>query len=112
MTLARVSREELWGKIQRGEAFVLVDALSPMSYAVSHLPGAIHIPPGSVDYRAPRAIPDLDAEVVVYCSSATCDSSVEVADRLIELGYRNVVHYAEGKDGWKEAGLPMEGGRV
>jgi rhodanese-related sulfurtransferase len=112
VTLARVTREELWEKIQRGDDFVLVDALSPMSYAVSHLPGAIHIPPGSVDYRAPRAIPDLGAEVVVYCSSATCDSSVEVANRLIELGYRNVVHYADGKDAWKEAGLPLEGGRV
>jgi rhodanese-related sulfurtransferase len=107
-----VSREQLWEKVQRGDLLVLVDALSPMSYAASHLPQAINIPPGSVDTRAPRTIPDRDTAIVVYCSSATCDSSLEVANRLLELGYRNVGRYAEGKDGWAEAGLPLEGGRV
>jgi rhodanese-related sulfurtransferase len=83
-----------------------------MSYAASHLPGAINISPGGVDELAPRRIPDRDTEVVVYCASSTCDSSVEVANRLIELGYRNVLHYLEGKSDWVEAGLPLEGGRV
>jgi rhodanese-related sulfurtransferase len=112
VTLLPVSRRHLWQKIESGERFVLVDALSPMSYAASHLPGAINMPPGREKELAPRRIPDLDTEVVVYCASSTCDSSVEVANRLIELGYRNVSHYAEGKGDWAEAGLPLEGGRV
>ena len=29
-----------------------------------------------------------------------------------ELGYRNVRHYPGGKDEWKDAGLPLEGGRA
>ena len=110
--LDQVDSGRLWEKIQRGDAFVLVDALSPMSYAASHLPGAISIPPPSVDDRAARAIPDFDTEVVVYCASPECDSSVDVANRLIELGYRNVAHFAGGKTAWVEAGLPLEGGRV
>jgi rhodanese-related sulfurtransferase len=112
VTLQQVSRERLWQKIEGGEAFVLVDALAPMSYAASHLPGAINMPPGREDELAPRRIPDLDTEVVVYCASSTCDSSVEVANRLIELGYRNVLHYVDGKTDWVDAGLPLEGGRV
>jgi len=112
VTLPHLTREQLRQKIESGEPFVLVDALSPMSYAASHLPGAISMPPGRVDELASRRIPDLGTEVVVYCASATCDSSVIVANRLIELGYRNVRHYAEGKDDWAEAGLPLEGGRV
>jgi rhodanese-related sulfurtransferase len=107
-----VSRESLWQLIQSGDDLVLVDALSPMSYAASHLPGAINLPPEWVDERAPRRIPDRSSDIVVYCSSSTCDSSVEVARRLIELGYRNVRHYVEGKRDWLEAGLPLEGGRV
>ena len=91
---------------------MLVDALSPISFAASHLPGAINIPPGSVDERAPRRIPDQESEIVVYCTSPTCDASVEVGQRLLELGYRNVRHYPGGKDEWKEAGLPLEGGRA
>jgi rhodanese-related sulfurtransferase len=111
-TLVQISRERLWQKIERGDTFVLVDALSPMSYAASHLPGAISMPPGRVDELAVRRIPDLDTEVVVYCSGSTCDSSVTVANRLIELGYRNVAHYAGGKGDWTGAGLPLEGGRA
>jgi rhodanese-related sulfurtransferase len=112
VTLQHLGRERLWQKIEGGEAFVLVDALAPMSYAASHLPGAVNMPPGREDELAPRRIPDLDTEVVVYCASSTCDSSVEVANRLIELGYRNVLHYVDGKTDWVDAGLPLEGGRV
>jgi rhodanese-related sulfurtransferase len=107
-----ISREELRQKVERGDDFVLIDALAPMSFARSHLPGAINLPPEWVDERGPRRIPALDTEVVVYCTSSTCDSSVIVAERLIELGYRNVRHYLEGKSDWVKAGLPLEGGGV
>lgn len=110
--LVEISRGSLWRKIERGDELVIVDVLSPISYGASHLPGAINIPPQSVDELAERRIPDRNAEVVVYCTSPTCDSSVEVATRLIELGYRNVRHYAGGKEEWRGAGLPLEGGRV
>jgi rhodanese-related sulfurtransferase len=111
-TPAEIDRESLREKVERGDDFVLVDALSPMSFAASHLPGAINLTPGWVDERARRRIPDLDTEIVVYCLGADCDSSVMVANRLIELGYRNIRHYAQGMNDWAEAGLPLEGGRV
>jgi rhodanese-related sulfurtransferase len=111
MTLATISRDELRRKIDDGEGFVLIDALAPMSFAHSHLPGAINLPPEWVDERGPGRIPDLQTEIVVYCSSPTCDSSIAVANRLVELGYRNVRHYLEGKSDWVQAGLPLVGGR-
>jgi rhodanese-related sulfurtransferase len=111
-TLVHVSRDRLWQMIESGDEFVLVDALSPTSYAASHLPGAINMPPESVEGRAPRRISDRDTEVIVYCADSGCDSSVTVANRLLEMGYRNVRHYAEGKRDWVQAGLPLEGGRV
>jgi rhodanese-related sulfurtransferase len=110
--LREISRESLWERIQSGAKLVLVDALSPISYAGAHLPGAINIPPKSVAALAGRRISDLDTEVVVYCANPSCDSSVEVAERLIVLGYRNVLHYSGGKEEWRDAGLPLEGGRV
>jgi rhodanese-related sulfurtransferase len=111
VALGRISREGLREKIEGEEDFVLIDALAPMSYAMSHLPGAINITPDWVDDRARRRIPDLDTEVVVYCADVACDSSLAVANRLIELGYRNVRHYAEGTRDWVKAGLPLAGGR-
>jgi rhodanese-related sulfurtransferase len=110
--LVEIDRESLRRKLERGDELVLVDALGPLSYAAAHLPGAINIPPERVDAVAPRRIPALDTEVVVYCANPSCESSVQVATRLVELGYGRVSHYAGGKEDWRAAGLPVEGSRV
>ena len=108
MTLVEIERDELRSRIERGDDFVLVDALAPLSYGAAHLPGAINIPPDRVDALAERRVPSRETPVVVYCAGSDCDSSVEVARRLLELGYRDVTHYAGGKRDWVEAGLPIE----
>ena len=59
-----------------------------------------------MDERAPRRVPDLDTEIVVYCIDVECESSVFVGERLRFLGYTNVRHYADGKADWMAAGLP------
>ena len=109
--LATIDRAELSRRVEAGDGVVLVDALAPMSFARGRLPGAINIQPGWVDERAPHKLPDLDAEIVVYCANPECTSSVEVGERLLELGYRHVRHYPGGKEDWVAAGLPLEGGR-
>ena len=106
--LAEIDRDELRARMERGDELVLVDALGPISYGAAHLPGAINIPPDRVDAVAARRIPNPDSLVVVYCAGPDCVSSVEVAERLLELGYRNVLHYAGGKRDWTDAGLPLE----
>jgi len=68
---ATISREELQQKIDRGDAFTLVETLSPMSYFNGHLPGAINLPPGEVIARAHEVLPDRTADIVLYCGSAT-----------------------------------------
>ena len=110
--LDEIGREELLQTLEGNGDFVLVDALGPISYGAAHLPGAINIPPERVDALAARRIPDLDTLVVVYCANPECESSVVVAQRLVELGYRNVLHYAGGKEDWRGAGLPLEGARI
>ncbi len=44
-----ISREELKTKMDRGEDFYLVEALSRQHYEMSHLPGAINLPYEFVD---------------------------------------------------------------
>jgi rhodanese-related sulfurtransferase len=112
MALPTIGREELWQKIEGGADFVLVDALSPISFAMAHLPGAINMTQQLMDDRARRRVPDQDTEIVVYCADVNCGDSTAVANRLVELGYRNVRHYAGGRRDWESAGLPLEGGRV
>lgn len=90
---------------------MLVEALPEPYYRKAHLPGAISIPAERVPELAPRLLPDLDAEIVVYCANLACPSSEVAARALVELGYRHVREYAEGKQDWIAAGLPTEQGR-
>jgi rhodanese-related sulfurtransferase len=104
-----ISTEELLERIERGAGIVLVDALAPMVYAHSHLPGAINIPPSDVrPERLARRIPDRDTEIVVYCANENCDDSIATGERLQALGYTNVRHYAGGKDEWRDRGFALE----
>lgn len=105
MSLPTITCDELRRKIESEEHFVLVDALPPMSFAHSHLPGAINMPPERVDAKR---IPDKDAQVVVYCANPECESSIDTARRLLALGFTNVCHYPGGKDEWRSLGLPLE----
>ena len=102
-----ISREELRRELEKP---VLIEALPAKYYNEGHLPGAINIPHDRVDALASELLPDKDAEIVVYCASATCKNSDIAAERLTALGYRNVRTYREGKTDWISAGLPVERG--
>lgn len=66
-----ISREELKSKMDRGEAFTLVETLQEVAYRHEHLPGAVNLPPDRVRERAANLLPDKSAEIIVYCSSPT-----------------------------------------
>ncbi|MDQ3746123.1 MAG: rhodanese-like domain-containing protein [Acidobacteriota bacterium] len=66
-----ISREELKEKMDRGEAFALVETLQEVAYQHKHLPGAINLPPDRIRELAPQLLPDKGAEIIVYCSSPT-----------------------------------------
>ena len=104
-----ITRDELRTAIEAGEV-VVVEALGPMYFEDAHLPGAINVPHTEVDRLAPSLLPDKDAAIVTYCSNTACPNSEVAARRLEALGYTDVRKYAEGKDDWREAGLPLESG--
>lgn len=66
-----ISREDLKDKIDQGDDFVLVETLSEEQYRHTHLPGAVNVPPKRVRKLAPPLLPDMQADIAVYCSSPT-----------------------------------------
>ncbi len=107
---AKITRDELKAKLDRGEDLTLVEALPLRYFLDQHLPGAINIPHDQIEALAHRLLPDKDAEIVVYCANAACQNSDIAARRLVDLGYRRVLEYDEGKRDWVDAGLPVERG--
>lgn len=105
-----LDRDTLYRKLQSPNAPILVEALPAKYWSDWHLPGAKHLPHDEIQALAPSVLPDRNAEVVVYCASATCQNSHIAARVLTQLGYTNVGVYAGGKKDWQEAGLPVERG--
>ncbi|MCA9075038.1 MAG: sulfurtransferase [Planctomycetaceae bacterium] len=93
-------------RLDAGEAFHLVDVREESEFANGHLPGAIHLGKGVIERDIEKAIPDVDATVVLYCGGGF--RSALAADALQKMGYANVISMDGGWSGWKNAGYPTE----
>jgi rhodanese-related sulfurtransferase len=65
-----ISRNELRNGLRSGR-LTLVDVLPEESYAMGHIPGAISLPFENLTDRARELLPDLHAQIVVYCAKFT-----------------------------------------
>ena len=88
-----------------GEKLVLVDVRTRDEYNAAHLPGAIHINRGLIEWIAPKKIQDTDAEIYVYCRTGA--RSAFVTQRLIEMEYTHVTNIYDAFKGWVVAGYPV-----
>src|SRR5438477_6678006 len=59
--------DQVKAKLDRGEKFMLVDVREESEYAKDHLPGAIHLGKGVIERDIEARVPDLKAEMVLYC---------------------------------------------
>ncbi len=102
-----ITRDELKASIDAGKVTV-VETLRTEHFEQGHLPGAIHIHFEDVAEQAATLLPDKGATIVTYCSNTACANCEGAANQLTAMGYTNVRKYAEGKQDWEEAGLPLE----
>ncbi|MBD0328839.1 MAG: molybdopterin-synthase adenylyltransferase MoeB [Thermoleophilia bacterium] len=85
---------------------VFVDVREHDEWAEGHIPGAVHVPRGSLESRIERLVPDRDRPVVVYCAGG--NRSVFAARTLEDLGYGRVASLAGGYTDWKRNGYPVQ----
>src|SRR6266511_2117344 len=88
------------------DGFVLIDVRERDEWDEGHLPGAIHIPRGSLESRIEQAVPDRMRPVLLYCAQG--NRSAFAVRTLEELGYENVNSLAEGVTEWKRNVYPTE----
>lgn len=88
-----------------GEHFTWIDARSTAEFEQDHVPGAIHLPLNDWEAGFDRLMGEWDPAVstIVYCGSAACGASEQVAERLrLELGMGEVVVLHGGWMAWTE----------
>ncbi len=100
--------DEIKSRLDRGDKFVLVDVREESEWQKDHLPGAIHMSKGVIERDIEHKVPDLDAEMVLYCGGGF--RSALAADNLQKMGYKNVISMDGGVRGWRDKGYPMTKG--
>jgi molybdopterin/thiamine biosynthesis adenylyltransferase/rhodanese-related sulfurtransferase len=85
---------------------VLIDVREKQETDGGMLPGARHVPRGFLELRIEEAVPDHNADVVLYCAGGT--RSLLAARTLLEMGYTRVRSLAGGFGAWKDGGFPVE----
>lgn len=100
-----------YAKSLLSKGVLFVDARPDRVYKKGTIPGAINIPDTKfVKDPAPymSMLPaDKNAQIVVFCGGYACVKSHIVAEKLYEMGYKNVLVYAGGEPEWKENGQPI-----
>ena len=108
-SIAMVSPSAAMEEIQRRETIVL-DAMPANFYEQRHIGGAVNIPLGLFDivYLMTFAEEDKEKKIVVYGGTISKPYDLELANKLLLRGYKNVRILEGGLAAWEGSGYPVE----
>jgi rhodanese-related sulfurtransferase len=100
-----VSAEDVKAAIDKKEKAVFLDVRDPNEFAAGHLPGAINVSRGTLEFNIWGKIPDQNAKIYVYCKTA--GRSALATKTLNDLGYKNAVLMDAQFEDWIKKGYPV-----
>jgi sulfur-carrier protein adenylyltransferase/sulfurtransferase len=89
-------------ELRRRPKAVVLDVREPDEYEQGAIPGAVHIPRGTLESSVENRIADKAAPVIIHCASGV--RSVFAAKTLSDMGYQDVVSVSGGFNKWKDEG--------
>jgi rhodanese-related sulfurtransferase len=101
-----VSAADVKAVIDKKENAIFLDVRDPNEYAAGHLPGAINVSRGTLEWGIWGKVSDQNAKIYVYCKTA--GRSTLATKTLNELGYKNAVLMDAQFEDWIKAGYPVE----
>jgi len=89
------------------DADLLIDVREADEYSAAHIPGAINIPRGLLEFKLSNdaQLAERTLKLVLYCKNS--GRSALAADALREMGYRNVLSLDGGIEAWQAAGREL-----
>ena len=94
----RISMDEAAAMMEQESGYIILDVRTPEEFAEKHIPNAINIPNENIGTDEISELPDKDQLIMVYCRSGR--RSKEAAEKLVALGYTNIVEFG-GIIDWK-----------
>lgn len=103
--IKKVTPADVKAAIDKQEKAVILDVRDPEEYKAGHIPGAINVTRGKLEFTVWDKIPDRDAKIYAYCSLAL--RSALATKTLNDLGYKNAVLMDAPFEDWVKAGYPV-----
>ena len=84
---------------------VFLDVREPSEWNLFRIPGAVHVPIGTLADAAAAKVPR-DRDVIVYCNAGA--RSILATDQLRAMGWTRVSSLGGGVRAWMDAGGELE----
>ena len=94
----QISMDEAVAMMEQESGYIILDVRTPEEFAEKHIPNAINVPNETIGTDEISELPDKDQLIMVYCRSGR--RSKEAAEKLVKLGYTNIVEFG-GIIDWK-----------
>ncbi len=92
----QISMSEAVTLMEEEEGYLILDVRTPEEFAEGHIPGAINVANETIGTEDISELPDKDQLILVYCRSG--NRSKQASEKLVALGYTNVVEFGGIKD--------------
>ena len=103
--IIEVSAAQVKADLDAGKKFILLDVRSKEEFDAGHLPNAINISRGLLEFQIGQAIPDKNSNIILYCRTGARSALTTLV--LNEMGYKNAKNMAGAFKAWGTAGFPV-----
>ena len=97
-TYRQITIDEAVTMMAQETGYIILDVRRPDEFAAGHIPNAINVPNESICTDEIPELPNKDQLIRVYCRSGR--RSKEASEKLVKLGYTNIVEFGGILD-WK-----------
>ena len=96
-TYRQISMDAAITMMEEESNYIILDVRTPEEFADQHIPDAINIPNETIGTEEITELPDKEQLILVYCRSG--NRSKQASDKLVKLGYANIVEFG-GINDW------------
>ena len=92
----QISMDEAVKMMRDEKDYIILDVRRPDEYAEGHIPEAINVPNEDIGTTEITELPNKSQLILVYCRSGR--RSKEASEKLVKLGYTNIVEFGGIQD--------------
>ena len=105
-SVKKVNIQDVKKAIDSKEDVVILDVRDPDEYGAAHIPGAVNISRGLLEFSIWSVVTDKNAKIYVYCKTGA--RAALATKQLNEFGYKNAMSVDTGVIAWIKAGYPVQ----